>query len=91
MRSVLPGASKSRRSRRKKKVYIQLLTRLPNKQLESDACQACASQPKRNVDNRKAGVALVATLHKVETDLALSDRFVLELIQQEDWSFERTQ
>jgi hypothetical protein len=43
------------------------------------------------VDNREAGVALVAILHKVETDLALPDRFVLDLIQQEDWSFERTQ
>jgi len=43
------------------------------------------------VDNREAGVALVGILHKVETDLALSDRFVLDLIQQEDWSFERTQ
>jgi hypothetical protein len=41
------------------------------------------------VDNREAGVALVAILHKVETDLTLPDRFVLDLIQRDDWSFER--
>jgi hypothetical protein len=39
------------------------------------------------VDNREAGVVLVTILHKVETDLTL--RFVLDLIQQDDWSFER--
>ena len=35
----------------------------------------------------EAQVALVGILHKVETDLALPDRFVLDLVQQDDWSF----
>ncbi len=32
-------------------------------------------------------MALAGILHKVETDLRLPDRFVLDLVQQDDWSF----
>jgi hypothetical protein len=39
------------------------------------------------VNDRETQVAPANILHKVETDLRLPDRFVLDLVEEDDWSF----
>jgi len=49
----------------------------------------CAMPPRSRVDSKmdEGQVALVNILHKTQTDLGLPDRFVLDLVGENDWAF----